>query len=278
MLEEFVPLRAPRPETAGEPLVFAVQGDGLLLDADAAALPSASAARVAGLELEHAETIADWGGRPCVVVAVPEGEVPAGLRRVGLRAAHGELGEIGFAIAGRAAQLLEWDRAHRYCGRCGAPTVRSPDEWMRGCEHCDRTYYPRISPVIMVLVYREHEVLLARSPRLAPGVYSALAGFVEAGETLEQTLVREVREEVGVAVTEIRYFGSQSWPFPHQLMVAFTARHAGGEPTPDRVEIEDARWFDVDALPPLPGRLSIAYRLISTVTAQMRANAARDDR
>jgi NAD+ diphosphatase len=124
----------------------------------------------------------------------------------------------------------------------------------------------------MVLIVRGREVLLARNKRNTTGMFSALAGFVEAGETLEETIVREVREEVGVSVNEIRYFGSQSWPFPHSLMIAFTATYVSGDVTPDGIEIEEARFFDVDALPQLPpAGLSIASRLINTVTAELRS-------
>jgi NAD+ diphosphatase len=214
--------------------------------------------------------VGTWDGRPCVALAFA-GEPPPGLRRIGLRAAHAELGERGFALAGRAWQLLEWDRTHRFCGHCGTPTAAATDELVRRCPSCGLSVYPRISPVIMVLIVREREFLLARGARHAPGMYSALAGFVEAGETLEETVAREVREEVGVAVDELRYFGSQSWPFPNSLMIAFTARYAGGAVTPDGVEIEDARWFPVDALPTLPRGISIAHRLITTVAARMTA-------
>jgi NAD+ diphosphatase len=149
-----------------------------------------------------------------------------------LRAAFGELGPEGFAIASRASQLLTWDRENRFCGACGIPTQRDPGELARICPACKFRAYPRISPVIMVLIHRGREVLLARNRRNTTGTFSALAGFVEAGETLEETIVREVREEVGVEIADIRYFGSQSWPFPHSLLIAFTAAYAGGEIVP----------------------------------------------
>jgi NAD+ diphosphatase len=126
----------------------------------------------------------------------------------------------------------------------------------------------------MVLIHRGREVLLAKNSRSATGFYSALAGFVEAGETLEETVRREVREEVSVQVDDIRYFASQSWPFPHSLMIAFTAAYAGGEVVPDGIEIEDARFFDVDALPQLPpAGISIASWLIHTTAARLRNGA-----
>jgi NAD+ diphosphatase len=122
--------------------------------------------------------------------------------------------------------------------------------------------YPRLSPVVMVRVLHEGRILLARAPRFAPGVYSVLAGFVEAGETLEQAIHREVAEEVGIQVRNLRYFASQSWPFPHSLMIAFTADYAGGELQVDGREILDARWFTPNGMPGLPSPMSMAWRLI----------------
>jgi NAD+ diphosphatase len=138
------------------------------------------------------------------------------------------------------------------------------------CEVCTLSFYPRISPAIIVLVRRGDEALLARSTRSASGFYSTLAGFVEAGESLEETLAREVREEVGVEVTNLRYFASQSWPFPHSLMVGFFADHAGGEIVVDKTEITDARWFAPTALPLIPPKLSIARQLIDAWVAEVR--------
>jgi NAD+ diphosphatase len=189
-------------------------------------------------------------------------DVPPGFKRTPLRAAMMQFGEPLMGVAGRAAQVLEWDRAHRYCGVCGAPTEAQAGERSRKCTACGHTAYPRLSPAMMVLVWREGEVLLARSPHYVPGVYSALAGFVEAGENLEQCVHREVAEEVGVRVTDLRYYGSQSWPFPHSLMVAYTARWTGGDIVKQEVEIEDAQWYALDALPKIPPRFSISGHLI----------------
>ena len=133
------------------------------------------------------------------------------------------------AIAARAFQVVEWDRTHRYCGCCGTPTRDKPGERAKECPACGYTAYPRVTPAMMVLVTRGRELLLARAPRFPPGMYSALAGFVEPGETIEDCIHREVREEVGIEVGAIRYFASQSWAFPHSLMIAYTAEYAGGE-------------------------------------------------
>ncbi|WP_280154834.1 NAD(+) diphosphatase [Piscinibacter sp. XHJ-5] len=199
-------------------------------------------------------------------------EAPPGWRRMPLRAAMMALDPALGAIAGRAAQVLEWDRTHRFCGVCGTPTAIKPGERARECPACRHTAYPRLSPAMMCLVWRPGELLLARSPHFAPGRYSALAGFVEPGESLEDCLHREVAEEVGVTVRDLRYYGSQSWPFPHSLMVAFTARWTDGEIVPQAGEIEDARWFALDALPDIPPRFSISGHLILDTLEQMRAN------
>ena len=221
-------------------------------------------------------------------------DVPPGFKRTPLRAAMMQFGEPLMGVAGRAAQVLEWDRAHRYCGVCGAPTDAQPGERSRKCTACGHTAYPRLSPAMMVLVWRmvdagppqvdraplgaanavsvgaqRGEVLLARSPHYVPGVYSALAGFVEAGESLEECVHREVAEEVGVRVTDLRYYGSQSWPFPHSLMVAYTARWTGGDIVKQEGEIEDAQWYALDALPKIPPRFSISGHLIRDTVASL---------
>ena len=189
-------------------------------------------------------------------------EPPAGWRPVPLRAAMLRFPQPLLEQAGRAAQVLEWDRAHRYCGVCATPTVLQTRERARSCPACGHVVYPRLSPAMMVLVCRGKELLLARSPHYTPGMYSALAGFVEAGESIEDCVHREVAEEVGVRVRNVRYYGSQSWPFPHSLMVAFTAEWVSGDIVPQAGEIEAADWFAIDALPGIPPRFSIAGHLI----------------
>jgi NAD+ diphosphatase len=187
---------------------------------------------------------------------------PPGWRRISLRAAMMAMPASQMAVAARAAQVLEWDRAHRFCGVCGTPTEHVAHERARRCPACQHVAYPRVTPAMMVLVWRPGEVLLARAPHFTAGMYSALAGFVEAGETLEQCVERETAEEVGVRIADLRYYGSQSWPFPHSLMVAFTARWTGGEIVPQPGEIEHAQWYPLDALPGIPPRFSISGHLI----------------
>lgn len=195
-----------------------------------------------------------------------ETEAPAGMAFQGLRRLYGCLDEELLWLAGRAFQVVEWDRTHQFCSRCGTPAEMLDNERAKKCPQCELVSYPRIAPAIIVRVDRfsEHgpEVLLARSYRYPPGLYSVLAGFVEPGETLEACVRREVKEEVGITVKHIRYFGSQPWPFPHSLMIAFTAEYANGDITLEEAEIEDAGWFTADELPDIPSPMSISRRLI----------------
>ncbi|HEX6734604.1 MAG TPA: NAD(+) diphosphatase, partial [Azonexus sp.] len=184
-----------------------------------------------------------------------------------LRAVFALAGAEAFALAGRAVPLLDWQANHRFCGRCGTPTVRVDNEVAMRCPACGLLAYPRIAPAVMVLVRDGRRLLLARSPHFKPGVFSALAGFVEPGETLEQCVIREVREEVGVEIANLRYFASQPWPFPNSLMVAFFADYAGGAIVPQPGEIEAADWFLPEALPLLPDPVSISRRLIEAALA-----------
>ena len=199
---------------------------------------------------------------------------PPGWRPVPLRTAMMSFTETLAGLASRAAQVLDWDRSHRFCGVCGTPTEHQEGERARRCPACGHTAYPRLCPAMRALVWRPGEVLLARAPRFAAGMYSALAGFVEAGESIEDCIRREVAEEVGVQIDQLRYYGSQSWPFPNSLMIAFTARWAGGEIVPQAGEIEDARWFAIDALPGIPPRFSISGHLIRDTVAAMRGEHA----
>jgi NAD+ diphosphatase len=204
----------------------------------------------------------------------PQTPAPEAASWQGLRVLFSVLDDAHFALAGRALQLIDWDRTHQYCGRCGARTEAKRGERVRVCPSCGLGAYPRVAPAVMALVRRGRELLLARSPHFPLGMYSALAGFVEPGESLEQCVARELGEEVAVEVANVRYFASQPWPFPHSMMIAFTCDWAGGEPRANPAEIEAAGWFDVLHLPKLPSRISIARRLIDAVSAQIRGDFA----
>jgi NAD+ diphosphatase len=194
---------------------------------------------------------------------------PEGMSWEGLRTLFTVLDDAHFALAGRALQIVDWDRTHQFCGRCGTPTEAKREERVRVCPACRLSAYPRVAPAVMALIRRRTQILLARSPHFPSGMYSALAGFVEPGESLEQCVAREVEEEVGVQVSGIRYFASQSWPFPHSLMIAFVCEWTSGEIRPQAGEIEEANWFEVLQLPKLPSKISIARRLIDGVVKQI---------
>jgi NAD+ diphosphatase len=275
-----------------EALWFVFRGEKLLVEAGAPApgkledprawprpswarLPVATAAEALGLVPVRSLYLGRLGTAHCFAAEVAaDATPPPGFGWHGLRALFGVLDDAQFALAGRALQLLGWDRTHRFCGSCGTPTALRTTERARECPACGLVAYPRVAPAVMALVRRlPEEILLARSPRFPPGMYSAMAGFVEPGETLEQCLEREVLEEVGVRVRDLRYFASQPWPFPHSLMIAFVADWESGEVRADPAEIEAAAWFGITALPQLPAPISIARRLIDAVVAEMRGTS-----
>lgn len=203
-------------------------------------------------------------GRPCYAYDLPrEFEPPEGFALLGLRAVFDRIPADLFRAAGTALQKVDWLRNHGFCSRCGHATRRHAVHQAMECPGCGHLHFPRLAPAVIVLVERGPEMLLARSPGFPPGMYSTVAGFVEPGESLEEAAHREILEEVGVEVADLRYFGSQPWPFPHSLMIGFTARWVAGEIRVDGREIVDAAWFGAGRLPPaLPSRLSIARRLV----------------
>lgn len=252
---------------------FVFRGSDLLvrLEEGSARVPEGSEWEALGLAAGRVHEVGRIAGTPARAVELAAGtEPPEGLVFQGLRKLWSLLPEDLWKLAGRAVQIVEWDRNHRYCGRCGEETVPQEDEFARRCPRCGLQHFPRVSPAVIVRIERGDEILLARSPHFAPGVYSTLAGFVEPGESMEQCVAREVFEEVGVRVKNIRYFGSQPWPFPHSLMVGFVADWESGEITPQPGEIEDAAWFTVETLPGLPSRFSIARALIDEWVARQK--------
>lgn len=184
-----------------------------------------------------------------------------------LRSLADTLGVAEFSLCSRAMQLLHWRQMHRFCGRCGAATVISARELCCHCPSCGGSFFPRISPCVIGLVSRGDELLLAAHHRHKAGRYSLLAGFIEVGESAEEAFAREVFEEVGIRIEQIRYAASQPWPYPSQLMLGFFAEYASGEIAPDANEILHAAWFHPQHLPDIPSGVSIAGKLIRTFLA-----------
>jgi NAD+ diphosphatase len=245
---------------------FLVHPKGLLVRRarEGVVLPTDDDAAALGVSVAEAHDLGRLGDARAFAASIGDRPTAAPLEVGSLRELYPLLGEERFLMAGRATQWIGWSETHRFCGRCATPTERASGERCMRCPACGLLGYPRIAPAVIVLVRRGDEALLARGARFPGLFYSTLAGFVEVGESLEQTIVREVREEVGIDVKAMRYFGSQPWPFPHSLMVGFFAEWAGGEICPDGTEILDAQWFRAQALPPVPPRMSIARRLIDT--------------
>lgn len=203
-------------------------------------------------------------GHPALAGEIALGaELPEGVVASNLRAAATALPAAEWTAAALASQVLHWDRTNRFCGDCGSPMTQPVStERAKRCGQCRHVVYPRVSPCVIVLIHDGPRMLLTRQASWPAGRYGLVAGFVEAGESLESCVRREVAEETGLLVDEITYQGSQPWPFPHQLMMGFVARHAGGEVVLRDGELEEARWFEPGALPTLPPRLSIARSLI----------------
>ena len=211
------------------------------------------------------------GGTEIQGVSLPEGELPPGWKAVPLRQAmniiNGDNIAEGNSPIGRIfrfCHISQWRRESRFCGSCGSANIDAlSGETARQCTACGRLEFPRIAPAVITIVINDRgEALLARNIKSINGMYSLVAGFNEAGESLEDTVAREIREEVNIEVKDIRYIRSQPWPFPNSLMLGFTARHKAGEPRPDRIEIEDAQWFKRDKLPLIPGYGSVSRYLI----------------
>jgi NAD+ diphosphatase len=255
------------PASRAGALHFVFQGQQLVSELRAGEPHAWSESQLAGsgLGVHRERFLGSWEGRSCFAVEVEEAPLdPLRYHCESLYRLLGRVGEPFFALAGRGAQLLAWERDHSYCGRCGGAMMLEERERAMRCRPCGRSVYPRISPCVIVLVTDGEYLLLARNARTRRPFYSTLAGFVEAGENLEHCLAREVREEVGVEVADLRYFGSQPWPFPDQLMLGFHASYRDGEIVCEPGEIADAGWFHYRELPATPPPASIAGQLIQS--------------
>ncbi len=259
------------PFVSSDNQVFIFQGPKLIVRKTTSNLAVPSGEDVFRFGIKHSRPlfIGNVDQKPCFCAQFTE--VPDQSKNFalhGLRELFGSLSENTFKMASLGLQVNNWDRVSRYCGKCGKHLNLSKTERAKECLSCGHIEYPRISPAVIMAVTRGNKILLARSNRIKFSFYSVLAGYVEVGETLEECVEREVFEEVGVTVKNIRYFGSQSWPFTNSLMIAFTAEHNSGEIRVDQNEIFDAGWFSPDNLPQLPGWGSISRRLVDHFVQQ----------
>lgn len=207
-------------------------------------------------------------GTDCFCGELATESVPVKFEFRELRSLFDQIDSTLYGIAGKAAQLIAWDRTHQFCGQCGEKTETADREYAKRCPKCGMMFYPRISPAVIVAIVKEGKILLARIK--SSQMFSVLAGYVEAGESLEETVKREIAEEVSLQVKNIRYFASQPWAYSNALMVGFTAEYASGEIRPDGEEIYEAAWFGPDELPKIPGPMSIARKLIDWFVEKMR--------
>ena len=263
---------APTHSDKGESF-WCIVSDGSIVVRQEAGKPALPVGSLEQMKLEASRKIylGRLDGRSCYAAEIsPDASLPQGTVLKTLRELFRDQDEDLVGVLSNAVQVLHWDETNRFCGRCGSQTVNSETERAKVCPDCDFTAYPRISPAIIVAIRREKQFLLIRAHRHRAGVYSNVAGYVEVGESLEQCVRREILEEVGVEVKNLKYFGSQSWPFPHSLMVGFTAEYRSGDIRRGEDEIVDARWFSMDELPRIPESFTISRRLIDNVIRQMR--------
>jgi NAD+ diphosphatase len=245
---------------------FCFQNDNLMIEikGDKAVVPLIHDASELRLNPLRTQYLGMLDGRDCFSAELPLTFAwPEGMAFHNLIEAFGKLDEVFYKTAVYAQQIVAWDRDHQYCSRCGSITHSQDRERAKKCPQCNLIVFPRISPAMMVCIIRENRILLARNRMFAGGFYSVLAGFVDPGERLEECVRREVKEEVGLQIENIRYFNSQPWPFPNSLMIAFIADYKAGEIKVDGNEIIEADWFSAKELPKCPsGKLSVAGKLI----------------
>ena len=252
------------PEEEGSWVI--IQGPSVVLERTVKGLTLPTGTLPAWLSPQQAPLcIGTWHGKPLRAITISSTlEIAAPYMAEAFNSVDDTLDIQTLTLAGLGKQILHWERQNRFCSRCGAETERISASWGKRCSSCRTEHYPHIHPCSIILVKRGNELLLARKPEWAPGRYGLVAGYLEFGESLEECAVREVFEETGIKVTNLRYVGSQNWPFPAQLMAGFVAEYAGGEIVIDTNELEDARWFRTDELPTLPPRRSIARWILDT--------------
>lgn len=263
---DFIPAFQPPADENQPTLWFIFEKNKILINCENGAcfIPDDETINASGITPSHRIFLGSLGDQLCYAAKMSAGDaVPDPYALMDLRVLLDTINDELFWIAGLANHLLDWDRSHRFCGRCSHPTEDKTDERAKRCPACGLINYPRLSPAVIVAVVKDDKLLLARNKRFKGPFYSVLAGFVEPGETLEACVRREIREEVALEVDNIRYFDSQPWPFPNSLMVGFVADYADGEVQVDNAELLEADWFSAHSLPQIPPRISIARQLIN---------------
>ncbi|HWR45103.1 NAD(+) diphosphatase [Sporomusa sp.] len=266
--KRYIPAVTPRNDDAELVWMFIFKGTKILIKEGLEHPNIPTSKDFSGIEpaFINKQYLGELDGYPCYCMEVNDlVDIPAGMSFKELRTLLDQVEEDIFLLAGRAFQIVNWNRMNKFCGKCGAMTEPKRSELAKVCSSCGSVYYPRISPAVIVAVVRCDRILLAHNKNFRPNWYSVLAGFVEPGETFEDCVTREVMEEVGIRVKNIKYFASQPWPFPDSLMVGFIAEYESGEIIVDGEEIDDADWYGCDNLPPRPNNTTIAGRLIEVV-------------
>lgn len=262
-LEQQFQLGTPDRDPGGEGSWLLLEGEHLLLTEVGGALRLPVGESPLLTSSQPPLYIGQWQGRPCRLLPLEKGgQAPVELQRHFLRAAETRLDAALLSLGGIARMIMHWEQTSRYCGQCGLKMHRLAGEWGKECSGCGGHHFPRIHPCVIGLVIRAGEILLVRKAEWAAHRYSLVAGFVEFGESLEEAMAREVFEETGIYIDQIDYLGSQSWPFPSQLMCGFVAVYAGGDLQLNDGELADARWCRLDNLPELPPHRSIARYII----------------
>ena len=274
--DSFVSIAKEPPQAASEDTCYFVFLDGRLMSIVEHGIPrpvTADEFRWVDVEVVAKIYLGTWRGKHCFAIEA-SGSCSEPYVVGELRSWLGRVESSLFYLAGRAKQIVDWNRDHMYCGRCGTPTEDHHSDRAKQCPDCGMISYPRLSPSIIVLVRRGDKALLARNANWPHGMYSTIAGFVEPGESIEQTVHREVLEEVGLRVTNLRYMGSQPWPFPNSLMLGFHADYESGEISCNDEEIAEADWFRYDNLPNRPGGTAISGWLIDSFVKEKSASAS----
>lgn len=266
-MAQWIPGWSETPPQSGDGIL--AMADGIILKPEEGWLVSWSDAQSAVAQGQQPMYIGLLDGRPVYVCGLDVGLLPCQVEQTSLRDALIFAENSPAEMLGLAHQVQQWWQDHRFCGRCGQPTGVHPKERARWCEPCGIPWYPRLAPCVIVMIRRGDRMLLARSSRFKHHIFSLIAGFVEPGETLEEAVKREVKEETGLEVSGIRYQRSQPWPFPHQLMLGFFADYAGGELVLQEDEIAEADWFAPDDLPPISPPTTIAGQLIRAMQKEL---------